>query len=76
MSGAANFPTGLDDDASLLNVTDGVTTLQASHHNNMKEAIKAIQQKLGIFSTVAPTSIDYRLGNATDGHHHNGASGQ
>lgn len=76
MSGAANFPTALDDDVSLIDVTDGVTTVSAAQHNNLKEAIKALQAKLGIRNTSAPTSIDYRLGHPTESHSHDGASGQ
>lgn len=76
MSGAANFPTALDDDSSLGDVTDGVSALTADHHNNIKEAVKKIEAKLGINVTSAPTSIDYRLGNPTNSHKHDGASGQ
>lgn len=76
MSGAANFPTALDDDASLINVTDGITSLTAAQHNNLKEAIKALETRVGILASASPTSIDYRLGNPTGGHIHNGASGQ
>lgn len=76
MSGNTNFPTALDDDTSLLDVTDGVTNLQASHHNNPKEAIKALEAKVGIRSTDAPTALDYRIGNPTNSHRHDGASGQ
>lgn len=76
MAGNTNFPTALDDDSSLYDVTDAVSTLQAAHHNNLKEGLKAVQQKVGIFSTASPTTLDYRLGNATAGHRHDGASGQ
>lgn len=75
MSGAANFPTALDDDTSLLDVTDSVTSLVASHHNNLKEAIKALEKKVGIEQTTSPTSLDVRLGSATNSHNHGGASG-
>lgn len=76
MAGNSNFPTALDDDSSLGDVTDAVSTLQAAHHNNLKEAIKKIQAKLGIDFTGVSTSLDYRVGNATNGHRHDGASGQ
>lgn len=75
MSGNTNFPTTLDNDSSLLDVTNNVTALDAPHHNNLKEAVKAIEAKVGVFSTSAPTSLDYRLGNPTGGHTHDGASG-
>lgn len=76
MGGNTNYPTGLDDDASLLDVSDNVTSLIAAHHNNIKEAVKSIERKLGINNSAAATSIEYRLGNPTGGHRHDGASGQ
>ena len=76
MAGNTNFPTALDDNTSLHDVTDGVTALAATHHNNLKEAVKAIEAKLGIFNTTAPTALDYRLGHPSSGHQHNAASGQ
>lgn len=76
MSGQANFPTALDDDVSLYDVVDGVTSMVAAHHNNLKEAVKALEARVGILASGAPTSLDYRIGNPTGGHQHNGASGQ
>jgi hypothetical protein len=76
MSGAANFPTSLDDDTSLLDVTDGVSALVAAHHNNIKEAVKALEARVGIIGSTSATSLEYRLSSPTDGHRHNGASGQ
>lgn len=75
MAGNTNFPTALDDDTSLINVTDGTTNLQAAQHNNLKEAVKRIQEKVGIYLTGVPTSLDYRIGHPTDSHRHDGASG-
>jgi len=75
MSGQTNFPSVLDDDTSLHDVVDSVTALIAAHHNNIKEAAKAIERKVGIDHTSAPTSLDYRLGSATNSHRHDGASG-
>jgi len=75
MGGLTNFPTGLDDDSSLYDVTDTVSTPMAAHHNNIKEAVKAIEAKLGIRSSAVPTSLDYRIGNPTGAHTHDGASG-
>lgn len=76
MAGVTNFPTALDSDSSLLDVTDGVSTLLDEHHNNTKEAVKAIETKLGIFGTNVSTTIDARLGHPTHGHTHDGATGQ
>lgn len=76
MSGLANYPTALDDDTSLHDVVENVTSLVAAHHNNTKEAVKALEARVGVYSSDDPDSIDYRLGSATDSHSHNGASGQ
>lgn len=76
MAGNTNFPTAVDDDTSLYDVTDTVTSIVAAHHNNIKEAVKKMQAKMGIYNTAAPTSLDYRLGHPTSSHAHNGASGQ
>lgn len=75
MAGVTNYPTALDNDSSLGDVTDGVSTLLDEHHNNPKEAIKAIEAKLGIYATDVATTIDARVGHPTYGHGHNGASG-
>lgn len=74
MAGSSNFPTGLDDNTSLVEATDGVTPLTAAGHNNIKEAVKALEGKVGVYNTSVPTSLDYRLGHPTLGHNH-GASG-
>lgn len=76
MTGAANYPTALDDDSSLHDVIDNTTPLVAAHHNNTKEAVKALEAMVGIYSSSDPNSLNYRLGSATDSHVHNGASGQ
>lgn len=76
MAGNTNFPTTLDDNTSLLDATDGVSAITAAHHNNMKEAVKALEAKVGVRTSSVPTSMDYRLGDPTGGHSHNGASGQ
>lgn len=72
----ANFPTSLDDNSTLHEVVDGVTEIVDEHHNNPKDAIIALEHKVGIYNTSVPTAIDYRLGHPTGGHRHDGASGQ
>lgn len=76
MAGDTNFPTALDDDVSLYDVVDEVSSVTAAHHNNIKEAVKALEAKIGIYATGEPDTLDYRLGNPTGGHIHDGASGQ
>lgn len=76
MAGDTNFPTALDSDSSLFDVTDNVTAIEAAHHNNLKEAMKAVQAKIGVRDSSVATSLDYRLGHPTGGHAHSGATGQ
>lgn len=75
MAGNTNFPTALDNDSSLYDVTDGISSLVSAHHNNLKEAIKAIETKVGIYATDVATTLDARFGHPTHGHAHEGASG-
>lgn len=75
MSGQTNFPTSLDDDVSLYDVTDGTSDVLAAHHNNIKEAVKALETKIGIYNTAVATALDFRVGNPTGSHTHDGASG-
>jgi hypothetical protein len=72
MAGQANFPTTLDDNTSLYDVTDNTTAIAAAHHNNMKEAIKAIEAKIGINLSTSDTAIENRIGSPTAGHVHDG----
>lgn len=71
-----NFPTALDDNTSLHQVVDNTTALIAAHHNELKDAVIALEQKVGIYNSSVPTAIDVRLGHPTLGHTHDGASGQ
>lgn len=75
MSGLTNYPTSLDDDTSLHDVIDDTTPIVAAHHNNTKEAVKALEERLGIINTSDPDSFEYRAFSATDSHDHRGASG-
>lgn len=75
MSGVSNYPTSIDDSTSLGDVTDGTSTLQAAHHNNLRASIVAMQNVLGIPGSAVATSVQYRLGHPTGGHLHDGATG-
>lgn len=75
MAGNTNFPTGLDDDVSLYDVVDATSDVLAAHHNNLKEAVKALETKIGIYNTSVATALDFRLSNPTGSHNHDGASG-
>jgi hypothetical protein len=73
----SNFPASLDDNTSLYLVEDGVTDVLDEHHNVLKNAIIALETKLGIDTSGVVTTIDYLLKNASSedpGHTHSGAS--
>ncbi len=48
---ATNYPTSLDDDTSLFEVTDAVDDVIDDHHNNLKDAIIAVETKVGTGSS-------------------------
>jgi len=58
---AIKFPINLDGDLELYLVVDGTDEVIAAHHNILKDAIKAIEQKLGIDNSQDESSIDYIL---------------
>lgn len=60
---AIKFPIELDGDLELYLVVDGVDEVIAAHHNAIKDAIKAIEEKLGIDDSQDENSIDYILKN-------------
>ncbi len=61
---ATSFPTGLDTDTELFLVVNDVTDIKAEHHNNIKDAVLALEAKVGITSSAVTTSIDHHLGTA------------
>jgi hypothetical protein len=58
---AIKFPTELDTDAELYQVTDDADEVLAAHHNALAEAVKAIEAKLGIDGSAIIDTIDYIL---------------
>lgn len=64
-----NFPTSLDDDTSLIVVTDITTDVLAVHHNYLKDAVKAIETKFGVGADT-PTSGEFLVGNTAAGSSH------
>ena len=56
-----NFPINLDTDTELYLVTDGVDDVLSAHHNALKDAVKNIEEKVGIDSSAVVTTIDYIL---------------
>src|SRR5207244_9882063 len=71
-----NFPASLDTDTTLFQLSNGQVYIN-TYHNNPKDAIVALETKLGINTNPAVGSIDYKLTspNSIDpGHVHTSAS--
>ena len=58
------FPEGLDNDTELYHVENGIDDILAEHHNALKDAIKAIEEKIGVDGSAIVNSIDYILKHA------------
>ena len=66
-----NYPTSLDTDGTLYNVTDNVDDVLAVHHNSLKDAVIALETALGItgsFNFVTDAEMTTHEG-LTDIHH-------
>ncbi len=64
---ATNFPSTLDT-STILPAESASTTLATSHvtaHQNLQDAVEAIEAKIGIDSSAVTTSHDYKLGEVT-----------
>ena len=71
-----NFPSNVDTPAGLGIAVPGQPILSA-HHNNVTDAVIAVQTKVGKNNSSDPTSIDYLLkntGSVDPGHKHTGSS--
>ena len=55
----AKFPQELDGDAELYAVQNDTDSVLAEHHNALKEAIKALEEKVGVDLSAVTTSLDY-----------------
>ena len=67
---AVNFPSSLDDNDTLYDVVNDSTTVKAEHHDNLKDAIIAIETKLGtdaIGDTPVSGDVLYGTGTGTSG---------
>lgn len=53
------FPIDLDSDLELHLVVAGITDVIAGHHNTLKNAIQAIEKKLGKDNSTDINTIDY-----------------
>ena len=68
------FPNNLDSfvnptSASHLNTP---AVLHSTQHQNLNDAVSAIEIKIGVISSSIPATIQYELHNAMLGHNHNG----
>lgn len=71
-----NYPSALDNNTTLFHVGTGQVASK-DHHNNLKDAVIAIQTQLGVNNSAVPGTIDYLLKNlasADPGHTHTYAS--
>lgn len=71
-----NFPSTLDDNSTLFSVATGDVITNA-HHNNLKDAILALEAKVGVTGSAITTSLDYKVTNPLSvdpGHTHTGSS--
>ena len=57
---AANFPTSKD---TFRDVTDNIDSVIASDHNNPADVVEALEDKVGIDSSVDTSSLDYKIRN-------------
>lgn len=71
---STNFPTSLD---SYTNRTNG-QTIDASHVDNLQDAVEAVEAKVGIDGSAVTSSLDYKVTNTSSinpGHKHTLAAG-
>jgi hypothetical protein len=60
---ATNFPTALDALRANQVLTDGASVITAAPHNNLMDAVDALQAKVGSSGSAVATSHDYLLAN-------------
>jgi hypothetical protein len=58
---ATNFPTSLDALRTNQGLTDGVSIIQAAPHNNLMDAVDALEAQVGADSSAVLTTLDYRV---------------
>lgn len=60
---AVNYPTSLDSNTTLYLTTNGTDYPQDVHHNALKNAVLALEAKVGITNSAVSTSLDYAVNN-------------
>lgn len=74
--GSVNFPATLDDNTTLHNIATGDVYI-ASFHNDPKDAVLALEAKVGANNSAVVTSLDYLVKSTSSvdpGHKHTGTS--
>jgi hypothetical protein len=61
---ATNFPTSLDSYAALV---DGTDILEAADQNNIRDAMEAVEAKVGIDGSAVSSSHDYKIAQLESG---------
>ena len=64
---STNFPTALDALRANQGLTDGATIITAAPHNNLMDAVDALQAKVGVNSSAVATSLDYLVTHLNTG---------
>jgi hypothetical protein len=58
---ATNFPTSLDALRANQGLTDGVSIYTAAPHNNLMDAVDALEAKVGVNNSAVTTSLGYQV---------------
>jgi hypothetical protein len=58
---ATNFPTSLDALRANQGITDGTTIVTVAPHNNLMDAVDALEAKVGVNNSAVATSLDYKI---------------
>jgi hypothetical protein len=61
---ATNFPTSLDSYSALV---DGTDILEAADQNNLRDAVEAVEAKVGIDGSAVTSSHDYKIAELEKG---------
>jgi hypothetical protein len=75
-----NFPTSLDTTDEIPNSRSNATVMAGNHpedHNDLADAILALEAKVGVNSSAVTSTLDYKVSNASSanpGHSHSGAA--
>jgi len=71
---SSGFPIHLDSfvNPSGSNHLSDIAVLHSLQHTNVNNALRAVQERIGIISSSISSSIDYEIHNTLEGHNHDG----